>query len=154
MKGKRSLMLTDTSWPGFGHGALALAAAWWAWSCYVCLPNTTVTAPALDRTLILLAMAAMLVAAVALPQAFASASFLFACVLMAVRVLHVVLFIRSTREAPAARVLQRLIPSLLAGPALILAAAFGNSPYRELMWLAAVAVDVSGPLVAASKASR
>jgi hypothetical protein len=42
-----------------------------------------VTAPALDRTLILLAMAAMLVAAVALAQAFTSASFLFACVLLA-----------------------------------------------------------------------
>jgi low temperature requirement protein LtrA len=121
----------------------------WAWSCYVWLPNTTVAAPALDRTLTLLAMAAMLVAASPFPQAFTSASFLFACVLMAVRVLHVVLFILSTREDPQQRgVLQRLIPSLLAGPALILAAAFVNSPYRELNWLAAVAVDVSGPLVA------
>ncbi|MGH3901768.1 MAG: low temperature requirement protein A [Pseudonocardiaceae bacterium] len=46
-----NLMLADISWVGFGHGALALAAIWWAWVCYAWLTGTSDEAGPLIRTL-------------------------------------------------------------------------------------------------------
>ena len=40
------------------------------------------------------------------------------------------------------------MPGLLVGPVLIVAAAFVASPYRELLWVAAAAVDFGSPLIA------
>lgn len=65
------LMLTEGSWLGLGRGALALTAAWWAWVCFAWLTNTTADAGVAARILTIAAMAAMLVAAIALPDAFA-----------------------------------------------------------------------------------
>jgi low temperature requirement protein LtrA len=41
----------------------------------------------------------------------------------------------------------RLVPTLLTGPALLVAAAFVASPVRELLWVLAAVVDFSGPLL-------
>jgi low temperature requirement A protein (LtrA) len=65
-----SLMSADISWPGFGHGALALAAIWWAWVCFAWLTATADEAGPLTQTVIFLAMTAMLIAAIGLPKAF------------------------------------------------------------------------------------
>ncbi len=56
---------------GLGRGALALTAVWWAWVCFAWLTNTTADAGVAARILTIAAMAAMLVAAIALPDAFA-----------------------------------------------------------------------------------
>lgn len=61
------LMLSDISWQAFGRGGvLALLALWWAWVCYAWLTNTFDTARVMHTTLIIVAMAAMLIAAIAL----------------------------------------------------------------------------------------
>jgi low temperature requirement protein LtrA len=143
------LMLADISWRGFGHGVLALFAVWWAWTCYAWLTNTSAAASAAARIMVLLAMAAMLVAAIALPQAFARDALVFACALLGVRILHVVLYLLSVRNEPRLRTaVRRLTPGLVASPALIVAAAFAKPPFRELLWVAAAALDAGGPLVA------
>src|SRR5690348_17588001 len=64
------LMLHDISWQGFGRGVLALLALWWAWVCYAWLTNIFEIARVIHTTLIILAMAAMLIAVTALPTAF------------------------------------------------------------------------------------
>lgn len=71
------LMLTDVSWRGFAHGALALLAVWWAWACYAWLTNTGTTARVASRSLVIAAMAAMLLAASALPTAFSTGALVF-----------------------------------------------------------------------------
>jgi low temperature requirement protein LtrA len=132
------LMLADILWAGFGHGLLGLAAVWWAWVCYAWLTNTSVHAGPLPRVLIFLAMAAMLVAAVALPQAFGARALVFGIASLAVRLIHVVLLVLAVRgEAAVGASALRLVPTLLAGPALVVVAAFVESPIRELMWIAA-----------------
>lgn len=60
------LMLSDISWQGFGRGVLALLALWWAWVCYAWLTNLFEVARVVHTTLIILAMAAMLIAVIAL----------------------------------------------------------------------------------------
>jgi low temperature requirement protein LtrA len=54
----------------------------------------------------------------------------------------------SRDEDELASAVRRLTPGLLVGPALLVGAAFVASPYRELLWVAAAAVDFSGPLIA------
>ncbi|GAB3534990.1 low temperature requirement protein A [Arthrobacter tecti] len=142
------LMLADISWTGFGRGLLTLAAVWWAWVCYAWLTNSSDHAGPAHRLLIFFAMAAMLVAAVALPQAFGAGALVFGLAFLAVRLIHVALLaldVRSDAEVGAPAL--RLIPTLLTGPVLLLAAAFVDTPARELLWIAAVVIDFSGPVL-------
>lgn len=120
-----TLMLEDISWAGFGRGLLALAAVWWAWVCYAWLTNTSDHDGPGPRLLLFLAMAAMLMAAVALPQAFGARALVFALAFLAVRLIHVVLLALDVRgEAGVGLAALRLVPTLLAGPAVLVAAAF------------------------------
>ncbi|MFJ8029926.1 low temperature requirement protein A [Streptomyces sp. NPDC096032] len=142
------LMLADISWAGFGRGLLALAVVWWAWVCYAWLTNTSDHAGPAHRLLIFLAMAAMLVAAVALPQAFGGRALVFGLAFLAVRLIHVALLALDVRgEADVGAPALRLVPSLLGGPALLVAAAFVDTQGRELLWIAAVVIGFSGPVV-------
>ncbi|GHF33528.1 low temperature requirement protein A [Streptomyces griseoluteus] len=142
------LMLADISWAGFGRGLLALAAVWWAWVCYAWLTNTSDLAGPAHRLLIFLAMAAMLVAAVALPQAFGGRALVFGLAFLTVLLIHVALLALDVRgEADVGAPALRLVPSLLGGPALLVAAAFVETPGRELLWIAAAVIGFSGPVV-------
>ncbi|NJC24507.1 low temperature requirement protein LtrA [Arthrobacter pigmenti] len=111
------LMLADISWTGFGRGLLTLAAVWWAWVCYAWLTNSSDHAGPAHRLLIFFAMAAMLVAAVALPQAFGAGALVFGLAFLAVRLIHVALLaldVRSDAEvgAPALRLIPPCSPDL------------------------------------------
>ena len=90
-------MLANVTWTGFGRGALALTAIWWAWENYAWLTNTFEHADPPARILIYFAMAAMLIAATALPNAFGKMALVFATAYVFVRLLHVVLLLRATR---------------------------------------------------------
>jgi low temperature requirement protein LtrA len=128
---------------------------WWAWACCAWLTNTTAHAGPLPRVLIFLAMAAMLVAAVALPQAFGARALVFGLAFLAVRVIHVALLALDVRgEADVGAAALRLVPTLLTGPALVVAAAFVESPVRELLWIAAAVIDFSGPLLVGTEGWR
>jgi low temperature requirement protein LtrA len=134
------------SWAGFGHGALALVAIWWAWVCYTWLTNTSVESGNPARILIFLAMSAMLVASSSLVEAFGDEAMMFALALLTVRLLHVVLLIYSARrDTRRRRSFLRLLPTLLVGPGLVVLAATQQSPLREVLWLCAVLVDFGGP---------
>lgn len=39
------------------------------------------------------------------------------------------------------------VPTLLAGPAVLVAAAFFDTPERELLWIVAAVMDLSGPVL-------
>lgn len=142
------LVLADISWAGFGRGLLALAAVWWSWVCYAWLTNTSAHAgPA--HLLIFLAMAAMLVAAVALPQAFGARALVFGLAFLTVRGIHVALLaIGVWSHADVGVAALRLVPTLLIGPALVVVAAFVEAPGRELLWIVAAVIDFSGPVLA------
>jgi low temperature requirement protein LtrA len=150
------LMLHDISWQGFGRGVIALLALWWAWVCYAWLTNMFEIARVIHMTLIIFAMAAMLIAVIALPTAFTTGALVFALALLAVRVINAGLFIASASrdEDELASAIRRLVPGLLVGPALIVAGAFFDSPHRELLWVAAAVVDFGSPLIAGTNGLR
>ncbi|CAM2785093.1 low temperature requirement protein A [Dermacoccus abyssi] len=149
------LVRDDVSWRGLGHGVLGLLAVWWAWVCYTWLTNTFTTNRVVFRCLVIAAMAAMLLAASALPTAFSTGALVFGLALLAIRVIHLVLFVvdASHDDEHLRAGLLRLAPSLLIAPVLIAVAAF-PAPYRELLWIGAAIIDFGGPLVAGVEVFR
>ena len=60
----------NPTWSGLGHGLLILAALWWAWASYAWLTNTVDPGVGAVWGAMLVAMAAMFVAALAVPETF------------------------------------------------------------------------------------
>ena len=71
------LMSDDLTWRGIGRGLLVLAAIWWAWTGYAWLTNALEPEEGQVRAGMFGAMAAMLVVALAVPEAFDAHGVLF-----------------------------------------------------------------------------
>ena len=96
----------------------------------------------------LVAMAAMFVAALAVPDAFGRHGVVFGVAFLIVNVMYLTLYAlaaRGDRDLLAA--ILRNAPSALAGAALIIAAGFVHGALRPMLWLAALAVGLFGPLL-------
>jgi low temperature requirement protein LtrA len=143
-----TVFLHDRTWSGLGHGLLILAALWWAWASYAWLTNTVDAGRDPVLAAVLLAMAAMFVAALAVPEAFGSHGVLFGVAFLIVAVMHLALNALAARAEPdqLAAVL-RIAPSSLAGAALILAAGFVDGAFRSVLWIVALVVGFLVPLV-------
>jgi low temperature requirement protein LtrA len=149
------LMLANPSWVGYGRGVLALLAVWWAWVCYTWLTNTFDINRVPYLAVMVVAMAALLIAATALPRAFTDQALAFGAALLMVRGIHVVLMLfNSSGDEQLRRASLRMAPTFLAGPALLLAAAFVHSWVRELLWVMAACIDFTGPLLSGMRGFR
>jgi low temperature requirement protein LtrA len=96
----------------------------------------------------LVAMAAMFVAALAVPDAFGSHGVLFGVAFLIVNVMHLTLYAlaaRGDRDLLAA--IMRIAPSALVGAALIIVAGFVDGRVKPLLWVAALAVGYLAPLL-------
>lgn len=111
----------DLSWSGVGRAVLVLAALWWAWSAYAWLTNAFSPNDPLMRLPIFASMAALLVVALAVPQAFGENALQFALAYFVVRAMHVVLFnVNSSDHPELRRAINRLTPTMLIAPAIII----------------------------------
>jgi low temperature requirement protein LtrA len=92
------------------------------------------------------AMAAMLVAALCVPEAFDRLALLFAGAYGAVRVAHIVLFALASRDDPQLRrSVVSLAISTAIGVALIAAAAATDDVLQGSLWALAIVLDFGGP---------
>ena len=142
------MMSDDPTWSGLGRGLLVLAALWWAWAAYAWLTNALEPEQGRVRLAMFSAMSAMLIAALAVPNAFATDGVLFGFAYLAVRVLHLVLYAlagKSDRDLFGAVV--RMAPSSTLGPVLLVAAGFFDGVAQVSLWIAALAVDYLGVLI-------
>jgi low temperature requirement protein LtrA len=143
-----TVFLHDRTWAGLGHGLLILAALWWAWASYAWLTNTVDAGRDAILGAVLAAMAAMFVAALAVPEAFGSHGVLFGLAFLIVAVMHLALNALSARAEPdRLSAILRFAPSGLAGAALIFAAGFAGGAVRTSLWIVALAVSFLVPLV-------
>jgi len=150
-----TVLSDDPTWSGLGHGLLILAALWWAWAAYAWLTNTVDPDEGAVWGLMLLAMAAMFVAALAVPDAFGRHGVVFGVAFLIVAVMHLTLYAlgaRGDRDLLAA--ILRFAPFALSGAALILAAGFVHGALRPLLWLAALAVGLFGPVLGGTSGWR
>jgi low temperature requirement protein LtrA len=143
-----TVLSDDPTWSGLGHGLLVLAALWWAWTAYAWLTNTVDPDVGAVWGAMLVAMGAMFVAALAVPDVFGSHGVVFGIAFLIVNVMHLTLFalgVRGDRDLLAA--ILRTAPSALGGSVLIVVAGFVHGGLRPIIWLAALAVGLFGPLV-------
>jgi low temperature requirement protein LtrA len=142
-----AMMAAEPTWEGLAKGMLVLAALWWAWGAYAWLTNYVNADEGRERLLMFASMAAMLVAALAVPHAFTTDSLLFACAYAVVRWLHVFIWAEATDEADVAQAVRRLARTAVPGPALLIVAGFLDGTAQGLVWILALTIDFSGPFV-------
>ena len=150
-----TVLSDDPTWSGIGHGLLILAALWWAWAAYAWLTNTVYPDEGAVWGSMLVAMAAMFVAALAVPDVFGRHGVVFGVAFLIVNVMWLTLYglaARGDRDLLAA--ILRSAPSALAGAALIIAAGFVHGGLRPVLWLVAIAVGLFGPLLGGTSGWR
>src|SRR3989442_5990452 len=131
-----TVLSDDPTWGGLGHGLLILAALWWAWAAYAWLTNTIDPELGAVWGAMLVAMAAMFVAALAVPEAFGRHSVVFGVAFLIVNVMFLALYAlgaHGDRDLLAA--ILRIAPMALAGAALIIAAGLVHDWLRPVIWL-------------------
>src|SRR5829696_6891424 len=142
-------LVDHLTWVGMIQGSALLAVLWWAWGGYAWLTNAVPAEEVIPaRLVILTAMAAMLVASLAVPDAFGEYGVLFGLAYFVVRLLHVVLFVLATGNTPETQqAFVRLAPGFLVAPALLIPAGFADGFAQGTLWTAALAIDLSVSLV-------
>ena len=137
----------DPTWAGMGKGLLILSALWFAWGAYAWLTNEIDPNEGSARLAVFGAMAAMFVAALAVPHAFDNDAVLFGLAYFAVRVMHIVLFAEATPHVDVRQASFRLARTAIPGPALLVVAGFLDGWAQITLWLVALAIDYSGPYI-------
>src|ERR687890_425062 len=124
------------SWTGMLEGVALLIVLWWAWAGYVWLTNAVPAEEVVPaRLVVLIAMAAMLVASLAVPDAFGEYGVIFGLAYFVVRLLHVVLFVLASGVPPEAiRAMLRLAPGFLGAPLLLIPAGFADGSVQGALW--------------------
>ena len=137
------------TWIGMLQGATLLVVLWWAWGGYSWLTNAVPAEEVISARLVILsAMAAMLVASLAVPDAFGQYGVLFGLAYFVVRLLHVVLFVLATGNTPETQqAFLRLTPGFLLAPALLIPAGFVDGFAQGTLWVVALAIDLGVSLV-------
>jgi low temperature requirement protein LtrA len=144
-----TVLTDDPTWTGLGHALLILAVLWWAWAAYAWLTNTVDPEESVVWGTMLVAMAAMFVAALAVPDAFGRHGVVFGVAFLIVNVMHLALYAIGARDdRDLLGAILRTAPMALTGAALIIAAGFAHGTLRPMLWLAALAVGLFGPLLA------
>ena len=134
-------LVKHLTWAGMARGAALLAALWWVWVTYSWLTGAVPAEEALPaRSVILTAMAAMLVVALSVPGAFGDDAVLFGVAYFVVRLLHVALHAVATPPETHDAVL-RAAPGFLGGPVLLILAGLFDGPLEGVLWIAALAID-------------
>jgi len=140
------LMADNPTWDGLAQGMLVLAVVWWAWVGYAWLTSVVEPEEGAVRIAIFAVMAALLVMALALPQAFGEWAGIFAVAYGVVRFGQIVVFLIAARDIPDLRksVLGLAVSTAL-GVGLIGAASFFDGWVQGGLWALAIALDLGGP---------
>ncbi|HEY1315965.1 MAG TPA: low temperature requirement protein A [Gaiella sp.] len=143
-----TLMANDPTWQGLFRGLLVLAVLWWPWSGYAWLTSVVDPEEGAVRIAMFAAMAAFLVSALAVPNAFGDDALAFALAYGFVRLAHIWLFVIASSDAPG---LRRSVTGLAAstgiGVCLLLAASAVDGWEQGALWVLALVIDVGAPLL-------
>jgi low temperature requirement protein LtrA len=143
-----ALMADDPTWEGLARGILVLGVMWWAWVGYAWLTSVVDPEEGGVRIAMFAAMAALLVVALAIPEAFGDLGLLFAIAYFGVRMGQIALFMIASRDDPGLRhSVIGLFVSTAIGTGLLVAASFADNGLQGALWALALALDMGGPLV-------
>lgn len=135
----------DLTYEGMLRSLLVLAVLWWAWAGYAWLTNAFDPESKLMRLPIFIAMAALLIASLAVPQAFGEYAAYFAVAYMIVRLVHVSFYLIGSRgDRDQFRAVMRLLPVFIIAPTLILISVAFDGQAQAAFWVLAITVDYAG----------
>ena len=150
-----ALMAGEPTWTGLGKGVLVLGVLWWSWVGYAWLTSVVDPEEGAVRIVMFVVMAALLVAALCVPDAFGDTALLFACAYGIVRFGQIALFLLASRDDPG---LRRSVSGLAGGTALgvglLVAAAFTDGWVQGALWVLALLLDMGEPYLFGSEGWR
>jgi low temperature requirement protein LtrA len=135
------------TWEGLGEGILILWAVWWAWGAYAWLTDFIDPDETAARLVVFASMAAMLVAALAIPGAFGEHGVLFGCAYFVVRALHILFFAYANDDVNVATAVRNLGVTALPAPALLIVAGLLDGGAQVSLWIIALMIDNAGPFL-------
>ena len=141
-----TLMAADPTWDGLARGIVVLALLWWAWTAFAWLTSVVNPEEGAVRIAMFAAMAALLVVALTVPDAFGDEGMVFAVGYGLVRFGHIALFVIASREDPEFRKsVVGLAMGTAAGVGLVVVGALFEGDARLAIWAVALALDVAEP---------
>jgi low temperature requirement protein LtrA len=143
------LLVAHLTWEGAGQALLVLLVVWWAWNYTTWVTNELDPESIVVRLLLIGLMLASLMMAVAVPQAFGQHALLFAGSYVALQVgRHTFLtFVSAERGTIERERAGRILTWFVAAGALWIAGGIADGPARTFLWLAALAIDYTAPLL-------
>jgi low temperature requirement protein LtrA len=148
-----ALMAEHPRWEGLVQGAVVLGMLWWAWVGYSWLTSVVDPEEGVVRLAMFGAMAALLVASLAVPQAFGDLGLTFAIAYAILRAGWLVLFFLASHDAPELRhsIWIGLVPSTLVGVGLLVVASELDGSAQLALWCVALSLDMLGPYLFGSE---
>ena len=147
-----ALIVHEPSWGRLAEAMLVLALLWWAWTAYAWLTSVVDPEEGGVRIALIGAMAALLLVALCVPDAFDDRALEFALAYTAVRVAHIVLFLLASRDD---RGLRRSVLGVSAGAAvgcaLLIGGAMLDTGPQIALWTLALAIDMGEPYFATAE---
>ncbi len=143
------ILLEDVSWSGAGEAALCLLVVWWAWNYTTWVTNELDPDSTVVRLLLIGIMLGSLLMAVAIPQAFGEDGLLFAASYVGIQVgRHTFLTFASASAGTIERERAgRILSWFVVAGVLWIAGGFADGSARAALWVAALAIDYTAPLV-------
>jgi low temperature requirement protein LtrA len=141
-----ALMAEHPTWEGLAQGVLVLGVLWWSWVGYAWLTSVVDPEEGAVRIAIFAAMAAFLVAALCVPEAFDDLALTFAIAYGVVRAAHIALFLLASRDDPALRhsTIGLGIGTAI-GVGLLVIASFLDGAAQGAVWALALLLDMAEP---------
>jgi low temperature requirement protein LtrA len=141
-----TLMIENPTWEGLAQGVVVLALLWWTWTGYAWLTSVVDPEEGAVRLVLLASMAALLIAALTVPEAFGERALEFALAYGVVRAAHIALFVLASRDDPMLRrSVAGLATSTGAGVGLLLGGALLGGAWQAVLWALALVVDMGAP---------
>jgi low temperature requirement protein LtrA len=146
-----AFMADDLGWRGALRGLVLLLLLWWAWCSYAWLGNQAHADEGVVRAAVIVAMAALFLIALALPEAWGdegggiSAPVLLAVALAVVRGVHLGVYaVAAVGDAGLRRQLVRTAVPVAAAAVLLVIGALEGGVAQTALWALALVVDYGG----------
>jgi low temperature requirement protein LtrA len=156
-----ALMAEEPNWAGLLRGTLLLMVVWWCWVGYSWVSNLVKADEGVARVTLLVAMAAMFLVALAIPEAFRDlpgglhGPTVFAFCYLILRAVHVALFwIISGDDRALRNQVGRFAVTMVGGTVFLLFAASTSGTAQVALWGAAVVADYGGTFVIGARGWR
>ena len=150
-----ALMFHQPTWSGLAQGMLVLGVLWWSWTGYAWLTSVVDPEEGAVRIAIFAAMAAFLIVAICVPEAFDELALEFALAYGAVRGAHIALFMLASRGDPALRQSTvGLAGGTALGVGLLMSASLLDGLAQAAVWALALLLDMGEPFLFGSEGWR